>query len=106
MMFIAFIVVGGIGTMRPLNTAGQYVIVIFTYIIVVAFNFGLGPLAYTIAREMAVGRNQNKIMSVSIVIFFVTTWVISFTAPYLYTSARLGPMLGFVYAGTTILSLL
>lgn len=106
MMFIAFIVVGGIGTMRPLNTAGQYVIVIFSYIIVVAFNFGLGPLAYTIAREMAVGRNQNKIMSVSIVIFFVTTWVVSFTAPYLYTSARLGPMLGFVYAGTTILSIL
>lgn len=41
MMFFAFIIIGGIGT-RPINTASQYVIVIFSYVIVVTFNFGLG----------------------------------------------------------------
>lgn len=105
MMLVAFIVIGAIGT-RPLTTATQYVIVVFSFVVVVGFNFGLGPLAYTVAREMAVGVNQNKIMSTSIVIFYFTTWVISFTAPYLYYDAGLGPMVGFVYAGTTCLSLL
>jgi len=105
MMLVAFIVIGGIGT-RPLNTVSQYVIVVMSFVVVVGFNYGLGPLAYTIAREMAVGTNQNKIMSASIVVFYFTTWLVSFTAPYLYYDAGLGPMLGFVYAGTTGLALL
>ena len=122
MMFFAFIVIGksirristdrgltistgGIGT-KTIDKASKYVIVVFSYVIIVAFNFGLGPLAYTVAREMAIGRNQNKIMSASIIVFFITTWAVSFTAPYLYYSANLGPMLGFIYAGTTLISLL
>lgn len=105
-MFVAFLVIGGIGTHKTLSSADQYVIVVFSYVVIVAFNIGLGPLAYTVAREMAVGINQNKIMSTSIVIFYFTTWAVSFTAPYLYYTAGLGPMLGFVYAGTTITSLI
>jgi hypothetical protein len=70
------------------------------------YNFGIGPLAYTIAREMAVGQNQNKIMSASIVTSYFVTWAFSFTAPYLYYDAGLGPMTCFVYAGTTSLTLL
>ncbi|OQE34549.1 hypothetical protein PENCOP_c017G01364 [Penicillium coprophilum] len=105
MMLVAFLVIGGIGT-KPLTTAAQYVIVVFSFVVVIGFNFGLGPLAYTVAREMAVGVNQNKIMSTSIVVFYFTTWLISFTAPYLYYDAGLGPMVGFVYAGTTCLALL
>lgn len=105
MMLFAFIVIGGIGT-RELTKTSQYVIVVFSYVVIVAFNFGLGPLAYTVAREMAVGPNQNKIMSASIVIFYFTTWLVSFTAPYLYYTAGMGPMLGFVYAGTSLTSLI
>lgn len=44
-------------------------------------------------------------MCCAIVTFFFTVWVISFTSPYLYYSANLGPMLGFVYAGTTCITL-
>ena len=62
MMVVAFIIIGGIGT-KPLNKAGQYVIVVFSYVIIVAFNVGLGPLAYTVAREMAVGHNQVGLQS-------------------------------------------
>ncbi|KAH9239387.1 hypothetical protein K456DRAFT_1747144 [Colletotrichum gloeosporioides 23] len=105
MMLVAFIIIGGV-SIKPLTSSTQYVIVVFSFVVVVGFNFGLGPLAYTVAREMAVGPNQNKIMSASIVIFYLTTWVVSFTAPYLYYDAGLGPMVGFVYAGTTCLSIL
>lgn len=105
MMFMAFIVIGGIGTQHTLTTSSQYVIVVFSFVIIVAFNYGLGPLAYTVAREMAVGPNQNKIMSFSIVFFYIITWAVSFTAPYMYYSAGWGPMLGFFYAGTTLTSL-
>lgn len=105
MMFFAFIVIGGIGTQKKLTTSSQYVIVVFSFVVIVAFNYGLGPLAYTVAREMAVGPNQNKIMSFSIVFFYFITWLVSFTAPYMYDSAGWGPMLGFFYAGTTLTSL-
>ncbi|KAE8141266.1 general substrate transporter [Aspergillus pseudotamarii] len=105
-MFLAFVVIGGIGVQDPLSTAAQWVIVILSFVIVCVINYGLSTVAYTVAREMAVGPNQNKIMSVSIMTFYFTAWVISFTAPYLYYNAGLGPMVGFVYAGTTLTSLI
>ncbi|VUC38130.1 unnamed protein product [Clonostachys rosea] len=105
MMLVAFTIIGGMGTFRPLTRGPQYVIVIFSYFVIIGFNFGLGPLAYTVAREMSVGTNSNKIMSTSIVVFYFTTWVVSFTAPYMYYDGGLGPMVGFVYAGTTCLAI-
>lgn len=104
-IFGALIVVGGLGTKREFPTGISTAIVVFSYVVIVCFNFSLGPLAFTIASEMAVGRNRNKIMSCSIVSFFFTVWVIAFTSPYLYYSANLGPMLGFIYSGTTIITL-
>ncbi|KAF4472355.1 hypothetical protein FALBO_740 [Fusarium albosuccineum] len=106
MMLVAFIIIGGIGTQGTLTTSSQYVIVVFSYMFVVGFNFGPGPLAYTVAREMAVGINQNKIMSTAIVVFYFATWLVSFTAPYMYYDGGLGPMVGFVYAGTTGIALI
>ncbi|KAN0092137.1 general substrate transporter [Hyaloscypha variabilis] len=105
MMFCAFLVVGGLGTHKVLSNGFSVTIVVFSYIIICAFNFGLGPLAFAAASEMSTGRNRNKIMSCAIVTFFFTVWVISFTSPYLYYSANLGPMLGFIYAGTTCITL-
>ena len=104
-IFAALLVVGGLGTKRIFSSGIAAAIVVFSYIVIVCFNFSLGPLAFTIASEMAVGRNRNKIMSCSIVSFFLTVWVIAFTSPYLYYSANLGPMLGFIYAGTTCITL-
>ena len=104
-LWAALLVIGGLGTLRTFSTGVSAAIVVFSYIVIVAFNFSLGPLAFTVASEMAVGRNRNKIMSSAIVSFFFTVWVISFTAPYLYYDANLGPMLGFVYVGTTFVTL-
>ncbi|KAI9154722.1 putative glucose transporter rco-3 [Paramyrothecium foliicola] len=101
----SFTIIGGMGTIQPLSRPAQYVIVVFSYICIMGYNFGLGPLGYTVAREMSVGQNQNKIMSTSIVVFYFTTWAVSFTAPYMYYDGGLGPMVGFVYAGTTCLAI-
>ncbi|KAJ9615250.1 hypothetical protein H2200_001324 [Cladophialophora chaetospira] len=105
MMLLAYIIIGGLGAGPYTKTSYSTAIVVISYIIIVAFNFGHGPLAFTIASEMAVGRNRNKIMSSSIVSFFFTVWVIAFTSPYIYYDGGLGPMLGFVYAGTTCITL-
>lgn len=108
-LFASYIIVGGLGTTR--DSAGNFspsvsiAIVVFSYIVIVCFNFSLGPLAYTINSEMAVGRNRNKIVSVAICSFFITVYIIAFTAPYLYYSANMGPMMCFVYAGTTLITL-
>ncbi|KAK9319803.1 general substrate transporter [Lipomyces orientalis] len=105
MMFLAFIVIGSIGTQHSLSTAEKWVIVVVSFVIVCVINYGLSTVAYTVAREMAVGPNQNKIMSISIVTFYFGGWLVTFTAPYLYYNAGLGPMVAFVYAGTTLTSL-
>ncbi|KAJ5988081.1 hypothetical protein N7481_003291 [Penicillium waksmanii] len=105
LIFMSFIVIGGIGTQKELSTASKYVIVVFSYVVICAYNFGQGPLTYAITRELSVGVNQNKIISISIVALYFFLWVISFTAPYLYYDAGLGPMVGFVYAATTLTSL-
>lgn len=106
MMLLAYLVIGGLGTGPYTDTGYSATIVVISYIIIVAFNFGHGPLAFTIASEMALGRNRNKIMSSSIVSFFFTVWVIAFTSPYIYYNGGLGPMLTFVYAGTTCITLM
>ncbi|OAL35446.1 hypothetical protein AYO20_05296 [Fonsecaea nubica] len=105
MMVVAYLIIGGLGAGPYTKTSFSTTIVVISYIVIVAFNFGHGPLAFTIATEMAVGRNRNKIMSSSIVSFFFTVWVIAFTSPYIYYNGGLGPMLGFVYAGTTCITL-
>lgn len=104
-IFFAFIIIGSIGTQKELSTPSKYVIVVFSYVVICAYNFGQGPLTYAIARELSVGANQNKIMSVSVVALYFFLWVVSFTAPYLYNDAGLGPKVGFVYAATTLTSL-
>jgi len=102
MMLLAYIIIGGLGAGTYTKASFSTTIVVISYIVIMAFNFGHGPLAFTIASEMAVGRNRNKIMSSSIVSFFFIVWVIAFTSPYIYFD---GPMLGFVYAGTTCITL-
>ena len=72
-------------------------IVVFTYINIVLFNLSIGTLSYTISSEMAVGRNRNKITACSMGMFFFTVWLIIFVCHYIYYSASLGPMLGFIF---------
>lgn len=108
-MFISLIAVGGLGVTK--DSEGNFSrgigigIVVFAYFNIVFYNFSIGTLSYTIASEMAVGRNRNKITSCALGTFFFTVWLMVFTSPYLYYDAELGPMVGFVYAGTTLITL-
>ncbi|RMJ21112.1 Sugar and other transporter [Aspergillus sp. HF37] len=105
-IFASLVAVGGLGTAR--NAQGEFsrgiglAIVILAYVNIVCYNFSIGTLSYTIASEMSVGRNRNKITSCAIGVFFFTVWLMVFTGPYMYYTGNLGPMIGFVYAGTTL----
>jgi hypothetical protein len=107
-MVISLMAVGGLGTTGHNNhfTRGVGIgIVVFAFFNVVFFNFSIGTLSYTIASEMSVGRNRNKITACAIGTFFFTVWLMVFTSPYLYYTAHLGPKLGFVYAGSSLVTL-
>lgn len=102
----SLITVGGLGTTRAADgsfSRGIGIgIVVLAYVNIIFYNFSIGTLSYSIASEMSVGRNRNKITSCAIGVFFVTVWLMVFTSPYMYYDGNLGPMIGFVYGGTTI----
>ncbi|KFY66526.1 hypothetical protein V496_02030 [Pseudogymnoascus sp. VKM F-4515 (FW-2607)] len=106
LMTVSIFVVGCLGI--PGNTPSPMIgKTIFAFIIIeiTAFNFAWGPLGWTIASEMAVGRNRNKIYAISVACFWITVWATVFTLPYLYYNANLGPKTGFVYTGLCFVSL-
>ncbi|KAJ6136746.1 hypothetical protein N7497_012450 [Penicillium chrysogenum] len=77
-------------------------IVVLAYVNIIFYNFSIGTLSYSIASEMSVGRNRNKITACAMGVFFLTVWLMVFTSPYMYYTGNLGPMIGFVYGGTTL----
>lgn len=104
-MTVSIFVVGCLGIPgNDVSTSIGKVIISFVIIEIAAFNFAWGPLGWTIASEMAVGRNRNKIYAIAVACFWVTVWAIVFTLPYLYYSANLGPKTGFVYTGLCLVT--
>ncbi|RDW84198.1 uncharacterized protein DSM5745_04524 [Aspergillus mulundensis] len=105
-ILVSLVIVGGLGTTRAGDgsfTRGVGIgIVVLAYINIIFYNFSIGTLSYSIASEMSVGRNRNKITSCAMGVFFVTVWLMVFTSPYMYYDGNLGPMIGFVYGGTTL----
>lgn len=105
-IFACLVTVGGLGTTR--NVDGSFSrgiaigIIVLAYINIVCCNFSISTFSYSIMSEMSVGRNRNKITSCAIAVFFITVWLMVFTSPYMYYSGHLGPMIGFVYGGTTL----
>ncbi|KAL3443950.1 general substrate transporter [Aspergillus insuetus] len=108
-ILISLITVGGLGTTRSSDgTFSRGIgigIVVLAYINIIFYNFSIGTLSYSIASEMSVGRNRNKITSCAMAVFFITVWLMVFTSPYMYYDGNLGPKIGFVYGGTTVLLL-
>jgi predicted small integral membrane protein len=108
-IFVSITAVGGLGTIRPEDGSfGRGIgigIVVLAYINIIFYNFSIGTRSYSIASEMSIGRNRNKITSCSMGILFIRAWLMVFTRPYVYYSeyysGNLGPMIGLVYGGTT-----
>lgn len=110
-MAAVLLVMGCLGTVKnrspAMNTAIASMIIIYVFI----FNLAWGGLAWVIATELSAGRNRTKIMGVATASFWVAAWAVTFTLPYLYNpsnegGAGLGPMVGFIYFGGTIIGLL
>jgi hypothetical protein len=95
-VFVSLIAVGGLGTIRPEDGSfGRGIgigIVVLAYINIIFYNFSIGTRSYSIASEMSIGRNRNKITSCSMGIYVYYSE---------YYSGNLGPMIGLVYGGTT-----
>ncbi|BFZ63985.1 hypothetical protein YB2330_005123 [Saitoella coloradoensis] len=105
-MTVSIFIVGCLGIPgSDVSPAFGKIIISFVIIEITAFNFAWGPLGWTIASEMAVGRNRNKIYAVAVAAFWITVWVTVFTLPYLYYSADLGPKVGFIYTALCFVSL-
>ncbi|PBK88992.1 sugar transporter [Armillaria gallica] len=110
LMAIVLLICGGLGTIpaesrsKSVNSAIASMIIIYVFI----FNLAWGPLAWVVATELASGKNRTKIMGISTAAFWVSAWAVTFTLPYLYNSepgsAGLGPMVGFIYGGGTIIA--
>jgi sugar porter (SP) family MFS transporter len=64
-IFVSLVAVGGLGTTR--SEDGSFSrgigigIVVLAYLNIIFYNFSIGTLSYSIASEMSVGRNRNKI---------------------------------------------
>ena len=93
-MLISLIVVGGLGTTHrggPFSKPVGITIVVFSYINIICFNFSIGTLSYTIASEMAVGRNRNKITAAAIGVFFPNGLALGFREPLSLLLSEFGP---------------
>jgi len=71
----------------------------FACIAIFIFNLSWGPLAWVIATEVCPGPNRTRIMAVSVTCFWIFSWLVTFTMPYLFTTAGLGAKIGFIYFG-------
>ncbi|KAF9028909.1 general substrate transporter [Hymenopellis radicata] len=109
-MAVVLFICGGLGTIpadqrsKSVNSVIAAMIIIYVFV----FNLAWGPLAWVVATELAAGKNRTKIMGVATAAFWVSAWAVTFTLPYLYNdekgSAGLGPMIGFIYGGGTVIA--
>lgn len=58
-----------------------------------------------VASELSAGRNKTRIMSVSTASFWLVAWAVTFTLPYLFDNAGLGPQIGWIYGVGTLIAL-
>jgi len=84
----------------PFGKAIIGLILIFTF----TFDCAWGPLTWAVATDMAVGRNRTKIMALGTSTFWIFSWAVTFTLPYMM--AVIGAKIGFVYGGGCCISFL
>ncbi|CDZ96594.1 sugar transporter [Phaffia rhodozyma] len=105
-MAVLMIVMGILGTIPnptgSVNSAIASMIIIFVWV----FNLAWGGLAWTVANELASGRNRTKILAVSTAAFWVSAWAVTFTLPYLANDdggAGLNAKVGYIYGGGALI---
>ncbi|RDW59105.1 hypothetical protein BP5796_12029 [Coleophoma crateriformis] len=99
-------ILGGMGSVpaATLTSAGKNTMVASIMLFYFFFNLSWAPLAYVIVSETAASRLKEKTNLLAMVISVLTTFVTSFTIPYLIGAAyaNLGAKLGYVYGAINI----
>ncbi|CAO1627116.1 unnamed protein product [Sympodiomycopsis kandeliae] len=105
-MFIALLVCGILGSIGERTTDQNRTIAAMICIYVFAFNLAFGPLAWTVASELATGLNRQKLMSLGTACFWIIAWAVTFTLPYLFDAdeAGLETKIGYIYAGGVLIA--
>jgi len=100
-------VMGGIGTMPKdsLNVHERNLIVTSLMMFSFFYNLSWAPVSFVIVSEAAALRVKEKTNLLACVISVLTTFVTSFTVPYLINEqyANLGGKVGFIYGSTNFL---
>ena len=105
MAFFLFIL-GGVGTIHNPSATQKNVMVASNVLFGASYALSWAPLSYTILGEAATSRLKEKTNNLATSISVITTFVVSFTLPYLLSPpyAALGARVGFIYGSTSAIS--
>ncbi|PTB68430.1 general substrate transporter [Trichoderma citrinoviride] len=98
-MAIFLFVVGGVGLEKTPNDSERGALVASFILFTCAYNLSWAPVSYVVVSEAASTRVKEKTNLFASVISIITTFVTSFTIPYLLNApyANLGAKVGFIY---------
>ncbi|KAG0632890.1 hypothetical protein HOY80DRAFT_1110133 [Tuber brumale] len=106
--FMAFFLftLGGVGTIHGPNTTQKSIMVASNILFGASYALSWAPLSYTILGEVVTSRLKEKANNLATSISVITTFVVSFTLPYLLNPphAALGARVGFIYGGVSAIS--
>ena len=105
-MALFLFILGGVGTIHSPNAAQKKVMVASNILFVASYALSWAPLSYTILGEAATSRLKEKTNNLATSISVITTFVVSFTLPYLLNPpyAALGARVGFIYGSMSAIS--
>ncbi|KAK5163455.1 uncharacterized protein LTR77_010637 [Saxophila tyrrhenica] len=106
LMGVFMLILGGLGTNpNTLSQSGKDTMVASLMLFQFFFNISWAPVAYVVVSEAAASRVKEKTNLLAIVVSVLTTFVTSFTVPYLINEeyANLGGKLGYIYGGINVL---
>ncbi|KAK5221948.1 hypothetical protein LTR72_006204 [Exophiala xenobiotica] len=98
-MAIFLFIVGGIGVVNDPPASQKNTLVAAFILFTCAYNVSWAPVSYVVVSEAASSRIKEKTNLIACVISISTTFVTSFTLPYLLKApyAALGAKVGFIY---------
>lgn len=99
-------VVGGIGAVTKPTQAQKDATVASVTLFISMYSLSWAPVSYIVLGETPSQRVKEKTNNLAVSISVITTFLISFTLPYLLNApyANLGAKVGFIYGSTTVLS--
>ncbi|KKP01800.1 hypothetical protein THAR02_06098 [Trichoderma harzianum] len=98
-MAIFLFIVGGVGVEKHPNDSERGALVASFILFACSYNLSWAPVSYVVVSEAASTRVKEKTNLFASVISIITTFVTSFTIPYLLNApyAALGAKVGFIY---------